>query len=91
MIFIIIAIIGLIILSAFFSSCENAYSSVSRVKLKNAADEGSKNALHAINIIDNYSTTLSTILIGNNIVNILLSSLATLLETVVIFFITNSS
>lgn len=79
MIFIIIAIIGLIILSAFFSSCENAYSSVSRVKLKNAADEGSKNALHAINIIDNYSTTLSTILIGNNIVNILISSLGTII------------
>ncbi len=78
MVIIIIAIIGLIVLSAFFSSCENAYSSVSRIKLKNAADEGNKNAMKAINIIDNYSTTLSTILIGNNLVNILISSLGTI-------------
>ena len=79
MVVIIIAIICLVVLSAFFSSCENAYSSVSRVKLMNKAEEGSKNALQAINIIDNYSTTLSTILIGNNLVNILISSLGTII------------
>lgn len=78
MVVIVIAILCLVVLSAFFSSCENAYSSVSRVKLKKAADEGSKKALSVINIIDNYSTALSTILIGNNLVNILISSLGTI-------------
>lgn len=78
-IFMLIAIGILIIFSAFFSSCEIAYNSVSRIRLKKDAENGNKRALSAINIIDNYSTLLSTVLVGNNLVNILISSLGTLI------------
>lgn len=70
-----------VILSAFFSSCEIAYSSVSRIRLKKEAEEGNKKAEAALKIIDNYSQTLSTILIGNNLVNILISSVGTIILT----------
>lgn len=76
---ILIILIGiLVVFSAFFSSCEIAYSSVSKIRLKKEAEEGSKKATAAIKIIDNYSTALSTILIGNNLVNIFIQSLGTL-------------
>lgn len=78
MVLLIILIGILIIFSAFFSSCEIAYSSVSRIRLKKEAEEGNKKATSAIKIIDNYSTALSTILIGNNLVNIFIQSLGTL-------------
>lgn len=78
-IFMLIAIGVLIIFSAFFSSCEIAYNSVSRIRLKKDAENGNKRALSAINILDNYSTLLSTVLVGNNLVNILISSLGTLI------------
>lgn len=78
-IFMLIAIGILIIFSAFFSSCEIAYNSVSRIRLKKDAENGNKTALSAINILDNYSTLLSTVLVGNNLVNILISSLGTLI------------
>lgn len=74
-------VIVCIILSAFFSSCEIAYSSVSRIRLKKEAEEGNKKAEAALKIIDNYSQTLSTILIGNNLVNILISSVGTIILT----------
>lgn len=77
-IIILVAIIILILFSAFFSSCEIAYSSVSRIKLKKKAEDGSKAAVAALKIIDDYSNTLSTILVGNNLVNTLISSLGTL-------------
>lgn len=77
MIIIFIAIIALILLSAFFSSCEIAYSSVSKVKLKMQSDDGNQKANRAIKIVDDYSTTLSTVLVGNNLVNTLISSLGT--------------
>lgn len=76
---ILIAIVFLIILSAFFSSCELAYATVSRFRLKNEVENGNKKAQKAINIIDNYSNYLSTILVGNNLVNILVSSLSTII------------
>lgn len=78
-IFMLIAIGILVIFSAFFSSCEIAYNSVSRIRLKKEAEDGNKKALSAINIIDNYSTLLSTVLVGNNLVNILISSLGTII------------
>lgn len=78
-IFMLIAIGILVIFSAFFSSCEIAYNSVSRIRLKKEAEDGNKNAMAAINIIDNYSTLLSTVLVGNNLVNILISSLGTII------------
>ena len=65
--------------SAFFSSTETAYSSASRIRLKSYADNGSKKAKKAFRISEQYDKALSTILVGNNIVNIVASALATLL------------
>ncbi len=72
-------IILLVMCSAFFSSTETAYSSVSKIRLKNYADNGNKKAKKAYYICEHYDKALSTILVGNNIVNIAASSLATLL------------
>lgn len=66
-------------LSAFFSSTETAYSSVSQIRLKSYADNGSKKAKKAYRISENYDKALSAILVGNNIVNIAASALSTLL------------
>lgn len=76
-----IIIIVLVGLSAFFSSAETALSTVNRVKLKALADDGSTAAANVLKILDNYSKMLSTILIGNNIVNLTASSLTTILAT----------
>ncbi len=73
-----VIIILLVMCSAFFSSAETAYSSVSKIRLKNYADNGNKKAKKALYIAEHYDKALSTILIGNNIVNIAASSLATL-------------
>ena len=74
---ILIALVGLVACSAFFSSTETAFSSVNRLKLKNMANNGDKAAQRALDLADRYDELISTILIGNNIVNILSSSLAT--------------
>lgn len=66
-------------LSAFFSSAETALSTVNRVKLKALAEEGNRNAKTALEVLDKYGKMLSAILIGNNIVNLSASSLATTL------------
>lgn len=71
------AIIFLVVLSAFFSSAETALTTVNRVRLKTLADEGNKRAVTAIHVLDKYGKMLSAILIGNNIVNLTASSLAT--------------
>ena len=68
-----------LLLSGFFSSAETALSTVNRVRLRGLAEEGNRRAKHVIKILDNYSKMISTILIGNNIVNIGASSLATAL------------
>lgn len=73
--FMILAI--LLLLSAFFSSAETALSTVNRVRIRALAEEGDKRALTVQNILDHYSKMLSTVLVGNNIVNISASSLAT--------------
>lgn len=73
----IIALFILILLSAFFSSAETAFSTVNRVRLRTLAQDGSKSAERVISILDQYSKMLSTILIGNNLVNISASSVAT--------------
>lgn len=72
-------IILLVMMSAFFSSTETAYSSVSQVRLKSYADNGNKKAKKAYRISENYDKALSAILVGNNIVNIAASALCTLL------------
>ena len=76
-----IIIIVLVGLSAFFSSAETALTTANRVRMKALADEGSAAAARVIKILDNYSKMLSTILIGNNIVNLSASSLTTILAT----------
>ena len=77
----IIAILFLICLSAFFSATETAFSSVNKIRLKNLASNGNKKAARALKMSENYDELLSTILVGNNIANILSSSLATVLFT----------
>lgn len=74
-----VAIIILICLSAFFSSAETALTTVNRVRMKALADEGDKRAKNVLDVLDKYGKMLSAILIGNNIVNISASSLATTL------------
>ena len=75
-----IAVIALLVLfSAFFSSTETAFSSVSRIRLKNKAENGNKKAKKALYIVEHYDKALAAILVGNNIVNIASSALATLL------------
>ena len=66
----IIAIVILIVFSAFFSSSETAYSTVNLIRLRNLADENVKGARRALRIAENYDKTLATILVGNNLVNI---------------------
>lgn len=72
-------VLALVFLSAFFSSAETALTTVNRVRLKTLADEGNKRAQTALNVLDKYGKMLSAILIGNNIVNLSASSLATTL------------
>jgi len=68
----------LLCFSAFFSACETAFSSLNRIKLKNLAVK-SKRARLALKMLDAYDKILSTVLIGNNIINITASALATAL------------
>ena len=74
-----VVLIVLLACSAFFSSAETAISSVNRVKVRAMAEEGKKHAGTLNKIYDNYDRALTTILIGNNIVNLSASSLTTLL------------
>ena len=71
--FIIIAIC--LIMSAYFSATETAFLSLNRIRMKNMADKGNKRAALVLELEEKYDNLLSTILIGNNIVNILSSSL----------------
>ncbi len=74
-----IVIILCIVMSAYFSATETAFSSFNRIRLKNMAEKGNKKAKLVMRLSENYDSLLSTILIGNNIVNILSASLATVL------------
>ncbi len=74
-----IFLIFLVILSGFFSSAETAFSTVNRVRMRALEEEGSRRAAKVNKILDNYSKMLSAILIGNNVVNLSASSLATTL------------
>lgn len=69
----------LLVLSAFFSSAETALSTVNRVRMRALDEEGNRRAARVNRILDHYGKMISTILIGNNIVNITASSLATTL------------
>ena len=74
-----IALIILVLLSAFFSSAETSLTTVNRVRLKTLAEEGNRRAKTALEVLDKYGKMLSAILIGNNIVNLSASALATTL------------
>ena len=76
---IVIAIIALVCLSAFFSGSEMAYSSCNLLRMENLRDEGSKRAAAVVKILERFDDTLSAILIGNNLVNIGASSLVSVL------------
>ena len=74
-----IAILTLVLLSGFFSSTETAYSCASRIKLRSLASNGSKRAKKVLDLAENnYDRFITTVLIGNNIVNLSASTLATL-------------
>lgn len=75
------AICVLLVLSAFFSSVETAFSSVNKIRLKHMAAEGNKKAKKALSIAENFDKALTTILVGNNIVNIFSASLGTVVCT----------
>jgi len=68
----------LVALSAYSSATETAFSTFNRMKIKTMADNGSKRAALVLRMADDYDRLLSTILVGNNIVNILLTTVATL-------------
>ncbi len=69
----------LVVLSAFFSSAEIAFAKCSKVRLKKMADDGDTIAKYCIYISENYTRSLSTILMGNNLVNIAVTTAATVL------------
>lgn len=75
----IIIILFCIVMSAYFSATETAFSTLNKTRIKALADKGSKRAQKVLKIADDFDGMLSTILIGNNIVNILSASLATIL------------
>lgn len=83
MTFYIIACVVCIVLSAFFSGSEMSLSSANRMRLENLAEDGNRSAGLAVKIIDRYDDTLSAILIGNNFVNIALSSISSLIAIMV--------
>lgn len=72
-------LIILICLSAFFSSAETSMTTVNKIRIQSLADQGNKKAVTLLKVIEDSGKLLSTILIGNNIVNISASSLATTL------------
>ena len=71
----------LLFLSAFFSASETSFTSVNMIRIRNMAEEGDQKAATAVKLAENYDRTLSTILIGNNLVNIAMSSLTTVAAT----------
>ncbi len=75
----VIILIILIGLSAFFSASETSYNSLNKARIKALAQDGNKRALMALKHSENYDNLLSTVLIGNNIVNIAATSIATVL------------
>ena len=77
----ILSLIVLVAVSAFFSASETAFTSANRIKLKNLVNEGNRRAERCLALLDDYDRLLTTILIGNNLVNILSSAICTWLFT----------
>ncbi|RKL65668.1 hypothetical protein CR203_19505 [Salipaludibacillus neizhouensis] len=77
----ILLFIVLLFLSAFFSSAETAFSSANRIRLKSMKDKGNKGAGKALYITDHFDQALSTILVGNNLVNIAAATISAQVAT----------
>lgn len=75
----IIIMVILVVLSAYFSATETAFTSLNKTRVKTLAEKGDKKAELVLNISEQYDKLISTILIGNNIVNITLASMGTVL------------
>ena len=76
-----VALVILIFMSAYFSATETAFTSLNRIRMKNKAEDGNVRAAKALELAENYDKVISTILIGNNIVNISATTVATVLCT----------
>ena len=76
-----VALVVLVALSAFFSASETAFSSLNQIRLKSRAEDGDTSAARVLAMAEKYDKLLSTILIGNNIVNIAAASIGTILFT----------
>lgn len=74
-------LIILILLSALFSAIETAYSCANKIRLRNMANDGREEAEKVLKLLDNYDQLLSTVLVGNNIVNITAATIATVIFT----------
>ena len=72
---------ALVVMSAYFSATETAFSSLNKTRLKAILEKGNNRARLALKLSDNYDKLISTILVGNNIVNIALASIGTILFT----------
>ena len=77
-----ILLVVLVALSAFFSASETALNSINKIRMKNMADNGDQRAAKTLEVAEKYESMISTILIGNNIVNIGSASIATTLFTI---------
>ena len=76
-----VTLLILVAMSAYFSATETAYTSLNRIRLKTRADNGSRRAARTLELAGEYDKLLTTILIGNNIVNITATTVATVLCT----------
>lgn len=74
-----VVIFVMVCFSAYFSASEIAFNTANKMRLRRAADEGSKTAKMAYNIAENFTISLSTILVGNNLANIAVSTCTTLI------------
>ena len=75
----VLIILFCLISSGYFSATETAFSSLNKTKLKTMAEKGNHKAVKTLDVAESYDKLLSTILIGNNIVNIALASLSTII------------
>ena len=75
----IVVMVMLIMMSAYFSATETAFSSLNKTRVKSMIEKGNKKAKLVLSLSENYDKLISTILIGNNIVNIAVSSIATVM------------
>ena len=75
----IVVVVVLISFSAYFSSTETAFTSANRIRMKNMAGDGNKKAERVLRLLSDYDKLLTTILVGNNIVNIGVTAFVTVI------------